>query len=418
MKRRFGVDALFPLSRYVRGLSMPAVPDRAHEHDSTGAYAVDPSSANCVNPIFAGDLPTDPSQDLCRLSRGPRTPDLVYFGVVAGVPHQLLQLDPSNPDSPQKDELSDSDWQLIIGADPEHYDFTGSDFHMIESYLPRTGNSLPPGVVNAATCLPGGSDTCDPFNGREWDTRSAALELACTFPLAMPNPSCTRAELAPGCDCGTGGDMPVCDAQTGIQMRGKAYPSLRELDVARALGRQGIVGSICPRHVTESTPGDPLYGFRDIGRAFLDRLKGGGEYNWCLPPFPIPDSAGRVPCTVLATLPGPGDESLCEAYGFDVPGADLLRRFRARQHDAWRAGGGADAGVPDPADLPTCIVPELFGADLDANGSCSSASKLGWCYVAGAAAGSCPQTLLFSPAGSFEDPYNHVLLTIECARGC
>jgi hypothetical protein len=203
-----------------------------------------------------------------------------------------------------------------------------------------------------------------------------------------------------------------------MQTRGKAYPSLRELALARELGPQGIVGSICPSHANESAPGDPLYGFRDIGRAFLDRLKGGGEYNWCLPPFPIPDSAGRVPCTVFATLPGPGDESLCEAYGFDVPEADLLRRFRARQHDAWRAGGGADAGVPDPADLPTCIVPELFGADLDANGSCSSASKLGWCYVAGAAAGSCPQTLLFSPAGSFEDPYNHVLLTIECARGC
>ena len=38
-----------------------------------------------------------------------------------------------------------------------NYDFTGADFHMIESELPRTSQNLPPGVVNAAQCGPGSS---------------------------------------------------------------------------------------------------------------------------------------------------------------------------------------------------------------------------------------------------------------------
>jgi hypothetical protein len=80
-KQRFGVFAGYPIARYTRGLMRPSVPDRAHEVDGIGDYVGDlDKNANCVNPIFAQNLPSDPNADLYHLVRGPRTPDLVYYG--------------------------------------------------------------------------------------------------------------------------------------------------------------------------------------------------------------------------------------------------------------------------------------------------------------------------------------------------
>ena len=41
---------------------------------------------------------------------------------------------------------------------------------------------------------------------------------------------------------------PLCDTTTPTtQVRGKAYPTIRELRVANGLGDQGVVASICPK---------------------------------------------------------------------------------------------------------------------------------------------------------------------------
>ena len=80
----------------------------------------------------------EPDQELCKLPAGRERRTSCYYAAIAGVPHQLLQQDPTNPDSPQKDTLTDADWRLIMGNDPEHYDFRGADFHMIEDWNPRT----------------------------------------------------------------------------------------------------------------------------------------------------------------------------------------------------------------------------------------------------------------------------------------
>ncbi|HEX8794763.1 MAG TPA: hypothetical protein VF765_27640, partial [Polyangiaceae bacterium] len=143
-KERFGLFAGYPTSRYVMGLQHTSVPsvglafkgDADHEHDSNGNYIGDqPNQQNCVNPIYAQNLPTTASSDLCHLSAGPRTPDLVYYAAIAGVPHQLLQSTPGDGTCPsgtmpglcpQKDVLTDADWKLIMGNDPEHYDFSGA----------------------------------------------------------------------------------------------------------------------------------------------------------------------------------------------------------------------------------------------------------------------------------------------------
>jgi hypothetical protein len=279
-KQRFGVFVGYPTSRYVRGLSKGSVPDSAHEHDKNGNYVGD-SQSNCVNPLFATNLPSDPNADLCALQRGPRTPDFVYYAAIAGVPHQLLQQDPTNPDSPQKDSLSEADWQLITGKDPEHYDFAGADFHMIESNLPRTAQTLPPGVVNASVCPPGSSDTCDPINGREWDTKKGDLEFACIFTLPAQK-DCSDPSFNGACDCAAGSpnqNTPLCQGGGGkyttMQISGKAYPSVREMIIAHAMGAQGIVSSLCPIHVVPAngdSPPDPLYGYRPALNTIINRL--------------------------------------------------------------------------------------------------------------------------------------------------
>jgi hypothetical protein len=409
MRRRFGVETLFPTSRYVRGLTSAKVPDRTHEHDGAGAYVDGDASANCVNPIFAHDLPTDPGTDLCHLAPGPRTPDLVQFTVIGGVPHQLLQAKPgidpecatgtAQADCPQKTQLSEGDWKTILGPVP--------DAHMVASLEPRAG--LP---------SPNAPDDADPMIGREWTTHGGALELACTFPLAAPKQDCTHSDLAVGCDCGTGGDMPVCDTKSGAQSRGKVWPSIRPIDVAHSManspsGVQGGLGSMCPIHSAESAPGDPLYAFRPTLSFAVDRLQ--SDYSaLCIPEPLVRDASGHAPCTVLATLPRPGDESVCTAFGLDVPDVGVLRPFRARKEAEWHAQGFADAGVPNPQDLPVCLIPQLAGADLGADGSCAASPKTGWCIASGV----CPRAMMFSGSASQDGDLAGTTITVMCSEGC
>jgi hypothetical protein len=137
MKQNFGIDSQYPIDRYVQGLTSTMVPDRTGEYPQ-GAQTYQ-GNANCSNPIFSQDLPDGTDLDpavLCNLKRGPRTPDLVYFAHIGGVPHELLQVDPTNPDSPQKDTLSADDWTKIIG-NPRAYDTTGTDPRMVETYKVR-----------------------------------------------------------------------------------------------------------------------------------------------------------------------------------------------------------------------------------------------------------------------------------------
>jgi len=274
-KMRFGLDAGYPLSRYVQGLTSAHVPSTAQEHDANGNY-VGSTQGSCVNPIFAASLPTSPSADLCNLPPGSRDPRTVFYTAIAGVPHQLLQQDPADPNSPQKSAPSDADWIRIHGQDPEHYDFRGADFHMIESWDARTTQGP---WANASSCPPTASDTCDPINGREWATNEGDLQFSCIFPLAQPK-DCSSTQVAGACDCAAGAlnsQTQLCqkDASgkyTTTQINGKAYPGVREMVIAHALGNQGVVSSICPIHVTEQTPGDRLYGYRPAVDTLLTRL--------------------------------------------------------------------------------------------------------------------------------------------------
>jgi hypothetical protein len=481
-KLRFGLFAGYPTSRYVRGMQNATVPDSAHEHDSNGNYVGDQdANANCVNPIYAQNLPTsatgptDPA--LCNLTRGTRTSDLVYYAAIAGVPHQLLQSKPGDgtcptgtaaADCPQKDTLTDADWKLIEGNDPENYDFSGADFHMVENWDPRTtpgsvwsaeehgplaGNIM----ANASACPPtmGGSvkgqPLCDPINGREWATSKGDLQFSCIFDLTPQfggvGKDCSQAEYQGACDCSStsiNNGTQLCDSATPtLQVYGKAYPSVREMIIAKAMskstsGDQGIVSSLCPIHVTDESGGsDPLYGYRPAVNAIINRLKASLS-NQCLPQKLQPDSAGNVPCLILVqlgTAVGPGScanpgAACVNSQGLFGPGdippgqtgpivsQDILTKFCDAQEAAYTGMPGASG---DPDTYPTCALNQLLpnlpsGAPNTADfptgaaGGCSSATDEGWCYVTGKAANGCPQAILFT-AG---EPPHGSTVSLQC----
>ncbi len=253
MKRRFGFDVQFPLSRYVRGFSQPQVPGRADERPFGTEYNA--SEDGCTNPLFAAALPNSATDELCHLPIGTRSQNSVLFTVLGGVPWQLLTSD-SKGAGELKEQLSTEDWTRMIGKDPIRYDMTGADPHMLESIAPRAPL---PGVSE--------SDTKDPFHGREHETNNQDLQYACTF--ALPPTLQRECPSATGyCDCNAGSKAPLCSGTR--QVRGKAYPTLRELSVVRDLGAQGIAGSLCPRTL-EGDPSSQDYGYNPVFRVMVSR---------------------------------------------------------------------------------------------------------------------------------------------------
>jgi len=423
-KQRFGAFAGYPIARYVRGLTAATVPDRGHEVDGSGNYVGDQDgSANCLNPIFAKDLPTDPNADLCHLERGPRTPDLVYYAAIAGVPHQLLQAQPgdgecslrtNSSDCPQKNFFSQSDWQAITGADPEHYDFSGIDPHMLESEQPRDG----------LVCSPTDqTDDCDPINGREWSTNRKDLQFACIFPLvdaqtgiASPK-DCMQPQYQGACDCASGSNSqnsPLCQKTssgkyTTTQIYAKAYPSVREMEIARAMaaspsGVQGIVASLCPIHTSYANGDqtDPLFGYRPAVNAIVNRLKNSFLIQ-CLSQSLSVQSDGSVSCVVLVAFPNiSSGESYCDnpGLGLSRPTTGIVARFQQGQ------------GLT--ASQPVCLLNQIPTVNADyANCASSSPTAIpGWCYVEGQMAGICPQKIAFTRDAVRPD----ALLTVQCSN--
>jgi len=448
-QQKYGADLQFPIQRYVLGLTSKTVPNRDGEYPPDtkhpGGYAskyqggVNGSSENrnCTNPLYAAKLPKpsgnpDPNSDeICNLPVGPRSPGLVYYAHIGGIPHELLQVDPSNPDSPQKAKLSGDDWTRILGKDPLKYDYAGIDQHMIESYKSRS-NAAQPANGFKVSDTPGG----DKIAGNEWETDSMMpqhqgltvdRQYACIFKLKEAR-QCDKAAvdadptLADSCDCqppksGSGPTTfsptqlpPVCNQQKQTeQLYAKTYPTIRELLLAKLLGdapqaNEGIISSLCPIHTEDQMGGnDPLYGYRPAINTIVDRLKSSLAHQ-CLPQkLSVEKNAegvDQVSCLVLGTFPvGVND---CPT-GYNEVEMSVLKHFRTDQHAAWMAGG---KNGDDPSEQLTCQLTQG-----PANVPCDTNSeKPGWCYVQGAASKGCPQAILFTP-GALS---NGVVTSLQC----
>lgn len=387
VKRNYGIDPQYPISRYTDGLTKNKVPDRTTEHAQKaradgkgrdiGGYL---GTGKCTNPLFAAKLPKGAGEEICNLQRGTRSADLIFFAVVGGVPNDLLHFDPNDP---EKSRITNDDWNKILGRQPEVYNYEGLDPHMIESKGARPGLPAPSNTR--------GDNGNDPVHGREWDTAGNDLQYACTFELPDPR-TCTTAD--PSCDCAEPAkNPPLCGATSGQQVRAKAYPTVREFMAVRALGEQGVIASLCPI----TLKGDklaPSYGYNPAVKAIVDRLKN-ALTTQCLPQQLTRDTTtNEVPCLVLAQLGEVSDS--CDAQGLKKPDPAILEKFLEAQKA--ESGDVRDGGT-DLSKLPVCQLPQLVVAAGD---SCKDDQSKGWCYVengaSGNPAGRCPQALIFSGA--------------------
>ena len=262
-KRRFGIDFLHPVDRYVAGLSSMTVPSRE-------GYPV-------PNPLFQ-DL--DPTNQISNV----RDPGLVFLAGIVGVPWQdiarqtaegvpdlLSGLD--HDDRPvgsfqNAHELVMYDtWNLILG-DPSNY-VPPQDPFMMEWIEPRQGTNPVTGEI---------PQNANPINGHEYTiSKRDDLQYACVFDL--PEPRDCSEPYQGACDCTEpDNDNPLCQADDNsfgqIQYRAKAYPGLRELQVLKQIGNQAIVGSICPKQLTEPKSRDFGYlaAFTALADAAAPRL--------------------------------------------------------------------------------------------------------------------------------------------------
>ncbi len=263
--------------------------------------------------------------------------------------------------------------------------------------------------------------------GREWVTnvRNPSLidlQFACTFELPSPH-DCTSAEYENSCDCPTTpgatwllADLPpVCGGPQASnpadqvlpqtkQVRAKAYPTIRETELVKMMGTQGVLASICPKvTIDNATHNDPNYGYRPAVAALVDRLKGVLAAA-CLPEKLTLQMDGTYPCNVLEVLPNADDT--CKKENLASASAVEAEKFVAQL----QAGESADiVGVAgkDIALNAICVVPALtttsnpaaFGTGDDAT-TCKASTTPGWYYVSGAAAGGvCEQEVQFTKTG-------------------
>jgi hypothetical protein len=143
---------------------------------------------------------------------------------------------------------------------------------MIETYEPRSGTSPIAGVALAPTTS---TNPAAAPNGHEFNVPGRNdLQYACIFPLATP----LDCSIATGfCDC-TPSDVPnnkpLCHPPGGgpagtLQYFGKAYPGLRELDLAKRMGERAFVASVCAKTID---PAAPDFGYRPAFGAMMARL--------------------------------------------------------------------------------------------------------------------------------------------------
>jgi hypothetical protein len=362
MKQRFGVDPMYAPERYSRGLGL----DQTLE-------APDRDGKACMNPLFANALPAGAKDELCKLPRGPRSPNLVFYAAITGVPGDLV---------PPSGDLGPDDWRKLLGDDPLRYDFGGVDPRMRESVAVR------PGVP------------------ADRDTAGKDLQYACTFDLAAPK-KCDPKD--PACDCTTDGGGPLCDpADPHSQVRAKAYPGVRHLALAKALGKNGMVASICPDDAKDPAPTNLRYGYRAAMRAIASRL-GAILSAQCLPRPPKAQPDGRAPCLVLEVMTGdPGDDtSACTKPGLVPADPDVLKNFRdARKNE----------GI-DLMKTPVCEKTQLLEPPGQA---CRDDARAGWCYATGAEAlratrQKCAEAIVFSKSGEPDSGHTVYLQCIEQA---
>jgi len=376
-KRRFGVDLLYPTERYVDALSKSTI-----MNSRTGEPA--------QNPLLTG-----------------RSPDLVFFAGIVGVPWQDVATDASLADestlvyrsASELDrvdaDLGGSRWDLLLGTPGGEGVPAGLplDPFMIESIGPRSGTHPLTGDPIVAP----GSTGWSPINGHEYDNSvpfpsqdkgpsNDDLQYSCIFPLAADavKTDCTGSDA---CDCSDEPrkQRPLCKPSPNAsvpadttQRYGKAYPPSRILRVLRDFGDNSIVASICPKITNHNSP---AFGYNPAVNAIVDRLA--SKLNGQCLPRPLSTTEGNVPCALVEAT---HEKVACNA---GERRAELSLAARAAIERRMVAGGTCKARDTDPGTLPSCsefTVCEILEATDDAKARCFDGTppeqqEPGYCYI-------------------------------------
>jgi len=389
--QRFGIDLLYPVTRYVEALTSPTITPR------DGGQAV-------PNPLFA----PGPNGGVGR------TPGSVILAGILGVPWQDLATEDSWEGRgltylDASELVEQGRWGVMLG-DPANY-VPPTDTLMVESIDARdTGYPQDHPLVDARIGSPSATTLVNPINGHEHVARATRddLQYACIFEL--PEPVVCNDDNATGCDCNTeeyATNSPLCEGGSetvdGTQTHGKAYPSVRELQVLEAIGANAVVTSICAKNVdAEGTPAeDPDYGYNPAITALISKLKEQLTPQSCLPrQLQLdPNDASKIACVVLeASASAGGATECCAAPGRYEPADEL----RAGVVNALQQRGACDVtGQGACDDVCVCEVSQLVGDERAAcqAGDADTGQSYGFCYVdpeqgvgSEAAVASCPAT--------------------------
>ena len=286
MKRRFGIDFLYPITRYVSALQDRLVcPDSSAGDGDCRCRRARELGQVCtpgtpvLNPIY---------QDLSGEGRDVRDPSLVSVVGIVGVPWQDLATD-ATVDEPDKLRFKAGtavDWDLVLG-DPSTQT-EPLDTLMVESTTPRSGQPHP--ITGVAPAPPdSAAPLANPINGHEWSpVNNEDLEYACIFPLAsvLEDERDCNVIGTQTCDCFDPTDdqatvntrkKPLCQADNGeygtVQRYAKAYPGLRHLELLQALGSQGFPASVCPKVLEDTSPTDADYAYNPALGGVLTKLR-------------------------------------------------------------------------------------------------------------------------------------------------
>jgi hypothetical protein len=371
-KARYGIEFFYPPSRYVDALTQGSVQDSMGHAQPNPIFSVSPSEPGAAlrdpSQVLYATITGVPWQLIARQSGG--QPDLIN-GVSALDPSQVGGFKTS-AELALKDTQGNTFWDDIAG-DPETYAPPLSPF-MVESTVPRSGTDPITGIAISPTSSPNGTNA---INGHEWTIAQPPgdIEYACIFSLASPI-DCSQ----PGavCDCtGLAPDDPLCDPNPNdngnptLQSRAKAYPGVKNLAIAKGMGDQGVVASICAKQVTDPTQGD--YGYRPAIDAVVRRMTQALKAS-CAPVALVPDASGQVGCFMI-------EASKSASCDCNAPGRVPV----SAAHQC-----AEDAAKQDPQDATAawncfCEIPQATGQVLAAcqNDLDPGPTASGWCYIEG-----------------------------------
>ena len=389
-KQRFGVDMLYPVQKYVQGLS-----------NETGVY--DRNGFKSPNPLYKG---------------GKRTRDLVFFAGIVGVPWQDL----AKKDASGKPDLKlgyappdSATYDRVLGDPSASPPKPPTDILMIEAVESR----FKPGATHPVTGEALEDGKWNSVNGTDYESYKQDLMFACVFPLPKDDVDardCTTPGVCADCQSADAVDnnvrrkdamatmplakdsknplcappvdatMPSGPGQVGKydpkQYRAKAYPGTRFLDVMQRFGGNSIPASICAVNVTDESA--PDFGYRPAFATIIDRLKERHTPSCSAHQLPV-DESGSSPCVIIdghfrAPDPGqaadftPDEVAECQKCG------DTRRRRKLDPAIAAKLHGE----VTNYQCL--CEVLQLTGAALDACqgdplATTTPTGEGGWCYV-------------------------------------